>query len=284
MSATHENAPPPIVSVARQSLMVLGLLALTYLGGRYYFYERIAAHQNIGYYAGQEALLASEITIVASQLAVAVHATDAVKNGMAYVQLADAVEAMERNHNALMGEKIRAGILYSFPGQTEQKLGHSALITSFIAAAHSLLQADGKDSKLSLPDAKEIISNLEVITNETQQSEQRALFSMTQFNLVMFVAAITFLIWLWFARVRRISQIAVQMTLQAKEVEQRLRAEEERAKAMLQFSTGHCGGRRAKAFFTVFPGAKFNWHRWHRNRPKPGAGTGHHAWRRSACG
>lgn len=237
MPAFSKNSLPTVVNIARQALMALGLLALVYLGGGYYFYSQIADHEYAGYYVGQEALLASEIGILAGQLTAPTREEGLITSGAVYARLATVIDSLERNHQALTNSQNRIGGQNSSASQFDQASRHQALIASFVATARSLLQTDGKSRTFSPSDSIEIISILEVIAGETWQSEQRALFSMMQFNLIMFVAAAACLIWFWLTRVQPVSRNAAGVALRAQEVEQRLLAEEERAKAMLQFSS-----------------------------------------------
>lgn len=226
-----------LISSASQALTVLGLLVLGYLGGENYFYTRVAAYREIDYYAGQEALLAAEINILANQYAITSRGTNIIASGVAYAQFSEAVDNLERNHLALIKAQDRAGFSNQSAGREEQVSRHRDLFTSFVATARALMLADDAFGPLPAHESKEIISILEAVTGETRHAEQRALFSMLQFNLLMLVAAIAFMIWFWFARVRPISRHAADVEHRAQEIELRLHAEEERAKAMLQFSS-----------------------------------------------
>ncbi len=230
---------PSMVNVARQALAALGLLALTYLAGGYYFYKQIAADQKIGYHASRETLLINEIDLLADSFAAASREANVVTSGMAYAQLTNAVTALERNHQTLIDAQNSASANYPSAGESGQPSRYQKLISSYTADTRLLLllQSDAKDRPSLLQDSIEIISILEAVIEEAQQSERRSLFSMISFNLFLFIATMGLLIWCWLARVQPISRNAALVQLRMQEVELRLHAEEERAKVMLQFSS-----------------------------------------------
>ena len=237
MKINSETRPPMLVTVAKQALTVLGLLALSCLGGGYYFYMQITANRELGYCMQHEALLVAEINILAGQYAITSRGANIAADPMVYAQLSDAVDKLERNHLALIDALKHTDLSKQSIGRKEYVSRHRALFMAFVAAARSLLQTDAPFVQWPNHKSLEIISILEEATDETRISEQRALYSMLQFNLLMFVAAIAFMIWFWFARVRPISHHAADVEHSAQEIELRLRAEEERANAMLQFSS-----------------------------------------------
>lgn len=84
MQTGHLDLLPSMVRAARQALAALGVFALAYLGSGYYFYLDSASHRQLGYYAGQEALLTSEIIMAAESFALAARSGgSAVNSGMA---------------------------------------------------------------------------------------------------------------------------------------------------------------------------------------------------------
>lgn len=237
MQITHDKMLPSMVHIARQALGGLGFLAVCFISGGVYFYQEIAAHRQLGYYAGREALLTGEITIAAEHFTPGSAGYGLKDAGVAYAELDHAIDALERNHQALRDEYTIVKALHVPTITAEVVSQHAALIAQFVIAARALLYGSGGDIAMLEKIAGEVIAVLEIFTDQAQASEQRTLMTIVYVNLCIFAALIVGLIWFWYARLRPIFHGATLMVMQAQEVSLRLMAEEERAKVMLQFSS-----------------------------------------------
>ncbi|MSP43767.1 MAG: PAS domain S-box protein [Alphaproteobacteria bacterium] len=233
---------PEMMGIARLVTLALGLILLTSVGGGFYYFNQIRTYHTISYLVAEEAFLARDITLESNQYSELVNGAGALANGMAYAKLSEGTDALERNHQALR-QKVSSSIypLASFyplisPGHQKQLSREDALVTEFIADAHAYLQAGGRGESLVQQNSGKVIAMVKEFADEMEMQKQGAVYALMQFDMAMFASVIAVLIWFWFTRMKPISLGASAMAQQALEIEQRLHTEEERAKALLQFS------------------------------------------------
>lgn len=237
MLYAHKKILPVMRRAAREMTIALGLISLISVGGGFYFFRQITIFHAISNHLAQEAFIIGEIALSSNQYAMAARTPDVVINGMAYAELAAALSSMERHQQALMDESRRPGIAYTSGDNQDRLTRQNTLLSAFIMNGRAYLQAGGKGDRLPPESSEKLIDILKELTDETEALEKGAVHSLMLLNVTLFAGLTALLIWFWFTRMRPISAGVSAMGLQAQEIESRLHAEEERARALTQFST-----------------------------------------------